>query len=99
MLGQLSCCRLTLFFSETQLGILPTAEFDGKTLSGNATIARYLAEEHGIYSTTNYMCTKEYRSTVTVRLISYVIIQVSCVLTSETLYIFHDSVPCLYVAS
>ena len=32
---------------ETQLGILPTAEFDGKTLSGNATISRYLAEEHG----------------------------------------------------
>ena len=32
---------------ETQLGILPTAEFDGKVLSGNATIARYLAEEHG----------------------------------------------------
>lgn len=31
----------------TQLGILPTAEFDGKTLSGNATISRYLAEEYG----------------------------------------------------
>lgn len=26
---------------------MPTAEFDGKTLSGNATISRYLAEEHG----------------------------------------------------
>ena len=36
---------------ETQLGILPTAEFDGKVLSGNATIARYLAEEHGKYHT------------------------------------------------
>ena len=36
---------------ETQLGILPTAEFDGKVLSGNATIARYLAEEYGKYHT------------------------------------------------
>lgn len=36
---------------ETQLGVLPTAEFDGKILSGNATIARYLAEEHGKYHT------------------------------------------------
>ena len=31
----------------TQYGILPTAEFDGKILSGNAMISRYLAEEHG----------------------------------------------------
>lgn len=37
---------------ETQLGILPTAEFDGKTLSGNATIARYLAEKHGLAGAT-----------------------------------------------
>ena len=42
-------CRLMIlnFHLETELGILPTAEFDGKTLSGNATIARYLAEENG----------------------------------------------------
>ena len=36
-----------ILYSATQLGILPTAEFEGKVLSGNATIARYLAEEHG----------------------------------------------------
>ena len=38
---------LSYIILATELGILPTAEFDGKTLSGNATIARYLAEEHG----------------------------------------------------
>jgi len=31
----------------TPFGILPTLEFDGKWLGGNAAIARYLAEKHG----------------------------------------------------
>ena len=29
------------------LGVLPYLEFDGKTLSGNGTISRYLAEKYG----------------------------------------------------
>lgn len=33
--------------TETQFGILPTLEFDGKRLSGNGPIARYLAEKYG----------------------------------------------------
>ena len=33
--------------TETQFGVLPTLEFDGKRLSGNGPIARYLAEKYG----------------------------------------------------
>ena len=38
---------LTLFSAATQFGIVPVLEFDGKTLSGNGAVARYLAEKYG----------------------------------------------------
>ena len=44
-----SLLTLSLHYThtETQFGILPTLEFDGKRLSGNGPIARYLAEKYG----------------------------------------------------
>ena len=46
---------------DTPLGIIPTLETsDGKVISGNSAISRYLAEKYGIYYI-NYYADTSYR--------------------------------------